>query len=303
MRYPYDRLLRFFVSRKVDPNQALERYGLPSVGDIWVANARTKIRDGAPYALTSYIDDDAAELVAREGILDWADGEGFGELWRIQKEFGGGPAPPVVDLAFRVFMNPHSRSTMSLLLLSRVEDGDISDIFQERYDIAVELPVLELYRRIFWDTSHMGRKSWDEFIPTLKTKQEKHDLALGLDAPVLEDVRDIVGMEAILDAEHIVSQIAARSFLQWKRAMDEPSPEGAGVKMWMDAALRAADQMHKMKPKARDEDTGVPAEGFLGLFSVQVSKSDHPTLAELQGEVARPIVATKQGESGTKGEK
>jgi hypothetical protein len=297
VRYPYDRLLRFFVSRKVDVNQALERYGLPSVGDIWVANARTRIRDEAPYALAKYIDSDESELSAKDGVLDWAEGEGFLELWKIQKEFGGGPPPPALDLAFRIFMNPHSRSTMGLLLLSRATSEDISDICKERYDVLVSEEVLEVYQRLFWDTKSMGRKEWNRFIPTLLTKQERSDLAVGLDSPTMEDVRDIVGVDAVIDPEYIVSQIATRSYLQWKRAMDEPCPEGAGVKMWMEAALKAADQLHKMRPKAIDSENALPAEGFQGLFSVQISKTEHPTLAELQGEVATPA-PPKTGEEG-----
>lgn len=288
MRYPYERLLRFFVSRKQDVNLALERYGLPSVGDIWVANARTKIRDEAPYALAQFIDSDEEQLVAREGVLDWADGEGIGELWRIQREFGGGPAPPVLDLAFRIFINPFSRSTMAMLLLSSMPVDEISDIFQEKYDVPVSQEVYDLYTRIFWDVTVMGRKGWDKFLPQLKTKQERNDLALGLQPMSPQDVRDAVEVGVTIDPEHIVSRIAAKAFLQFERCMKQPNPEGDGVEMWMNAALRAAKQLHEMKPKARDDDNALPSEGFGGLFSVQITKTTHPTLAELQGEVAKP---------------
>ena len=288
MRYPYERLLRFFVSRKQDVNQALERYGLPSVGDIWVANARTKIRDEAPYALAQFVDSDDPILVARDGVLDWADGEGFGELWRVQKEFGGGPAPPVLDLAFRIFINPFSRSTMAMLLLSRLTVEEISEIFQEKYDVPVTEDVHALYTRLFWDISLMGREGWDAFLPRLKTKQERNDLALGLQPMSPEDVRDAVEVGVNIDPEHIVSRIAAKAYLQFERAMKEPNPEGVSVEMWMNAALRAAKQLHEMKPKARDGDDALPADGFGGLFSVQITKTAHPTLAELQGEVAKP---------------
>ena len=69
--------------------------------------------------------------------------------------------------------------------------------------------------------------------------------------------------------------------------MDHPQPEVVGVKMWMDAALKAADQLHKMQPKGGNDEGALPAEGFKGLFSVQLTKSSHPTLAELQGEIGQ----------------
>jgi hypothetical protein len=298
VRYPYDRLLRFFVSRKtVDVNEALERYGLPPVGDIWVANARTKIRDEAPYALTSFIDSDDPQLVARDGILDWADGEGFGELWRVQKEFGGGPPPPAVDTAFRIFMNYHARGTMALLLMARMPAAEISDIFEEKYDLAVPENTFEIYQRIFWDIQWMGRKAWDKFIPKLLTKHERHNVALGLTPRPPDDIRDIVDVGISIDPEDITSEVAATAIIQFKRAKREPNPVGADIKMWGDMALRAAKQLHEMKPKAGGDEGPLPSEGFQGLFSVQVSKSSHPTLAELQGEIARPKAAKVGGDT------
>lgn len=299
MPYPYERLLRFFVSRKQDVNQALERYGLPSVGDIWVSNARTKIRNEAPYAIAQFVDSEEATLVAREGVLDWADGEGIGELWRLQKEFGGGPASPVLDLAFRIFMNPFSRSTMAMLLLSRMGVEEISEIFQEKYDVSVSDDVHALYTRVFWDITLMGREGWEAFLPKLKTKQERNDLALGLQPMSPEDLRDAVDVGVAIDPEHIVSRIAAKAFLQFERAMKQPNPEGDGVEMWMNAALRAAKQLHDMAPKEHNDEGNLPADGFNSLFSVQITKTTHPTLAELQGEVAQPkvpVVGEGEGE-------
>lgn len=295
MHYPYDRLLRFFVSRKVDVNESLERYGLPPVGDIWVANARTRIRDEAPYALAAFMDSDNKELVAREGVLDWADSEGFGELWRAQKEFGGGPLPKSTDIAFRVFMNYHARGTMALLLLSRLPDEDISQIFEEKYDLEVPADTLEVYRRIFWDISLMGRKGWERFVPKLLSKHERHYVALGLTPRPPEDIRDIIDVGISIDPEDITKEVAATAIIQFKRAKREPNPIAADIKVWADMALRAAKQMHEMRPKVND-DGALPADGFQGLFSVQIAKSTHPTLAEIQGEVAKPRAATPMGE-------
>jgi len=288
VRYPYDRLLRFFVSRKVDVNQALERYGLPPVGDLWIAKEQARISKEAPYALAAYMGSKGDELMGREGILDWADGEGFGELWKLQKEFGGGPPPPEIDLSFRVFMNPHSRGTMGLLLLSGIPKDEIEEILQEKYDIEFNEKALEVYERIFWDVSHMGRRGWDDFIPSLRSKHERHSIALGLEGLTPEEIRDLVEVGVTLDPEQITSQIAATAIIQFNKAKKQPIPVGADIRMWADMALKAAKQLHDIRPKVSESDNEIPSGGFAGLFSVQISKSSHPTLAELQGEVATP---------------
>lgn len=287
MCYPYDRLLRFFISRKVDINQTLERYGLPPVGGLWIANARSKIRSSAPYALTSYIDSRASGLVAREKVLDWANSQGFGDLWLIQKEFSGGPVPPDIDIALCVFMNPHARGTMGLLLMSGMPLKDIAEVFEQRYGVAITESVLEVYTRIFWDMSAMGRQGWEDFVPLLLTKYERHSIAMGLEDLPLDHVRDMVELGVTVEPEQVTSRVTAQASLMFERVMKQPNPEEDSVKMWADLALRAAKQLHDMKPKASESDKALPADGFQGLFSVQISKTTHPTLAELQGEVAQ----------------
>lgn len=284
MRYPYNRLLLFYVSRKIDVNQALERYGLPPVGDIWIALAKSKLRKEAPYALKKYLDSDSRRLEARGGILEWAGEEGIRELWQVQKEFNGGPEPPTLNVSFRIFINPYSRSTMAMLLLSKASDDEIATIIKDKFDVRMPSGTLNLYRRIFWDIDTMGREAWDRFLPLLKTKHERHNLAVGFESPAVEEIRDAIGLDVAIEPERIVSRIAATAYLRYEQALKEPNPEAANVKMWMDGALKAAEQLHRMKPKS-NEEIGLPTEGFKGLFSVQLSKMEHPTLAELQGEV------------------
>lgn len=288
MRYPYERFLRFLVSRKVDVNQALNRYGLPNVGGMWTAEARTHIRKSAPYAITHYLDSDEDELTLRDGVLEWAEVEGFRELWVAQAEFGGRQACPQLDVAFRIFINPFARCIMGLLLLSRARDDEIVEIIQERFDVGLEEEALPLYRDIFWDVRLMGRSAWSGFVQSLLTKEERHYLSYGLAAPTCEEVRHILGLEAMLDPETILSQIMSKAYLQFKAAMEEVHPDLAGATRWADLSLKAINSMNNRNRGGRDDENPIAASDFGGMFSVQIAKSSHVSLTDLKGQLAAP---------------
>jgi len=290
--YPYHRLLIFLVSRKVDVNEALARYGLPPVGGIWLARAKAEIRKNAPHAIVSYLGTDAP-LYSRDGILDWANQKGIYPLWKMQPEFGGGPPPPDLDLAFRIFINPYSRAMMGLLLLSSARNKDISAVAEEKFDISLSGEVLDVYRKIFWDVDAMGRKSWSPFIEDLKTKEEIHYITLGLSSPDINEVREIIGAELVVDHQEIVDHIAGTAYMQYKRAMLEPIPEHAGAFKWAELALKAVTAKSQLAKNAPpdDDDLLLKGEGFKGLFSVQTTRSSHPTLADLQGVTPPPVNA------------
>lgn len=292
MNYPYHRLLLFLVSRKVNLNEALERYGLPSVGGIWIAQAKTRLRKEAPTAIGSYISSDNP-LHSRDGILDWAEENGIYSLWDMQPEFSGGPPPPDLDLAFRIFINPYSRALMGLLLLSTISNKEISRISEKKFDIALPSEVISLYRSIFWDIDAMGRTAWEPFIEELQTKEETHYVTLGLSSPDLDEINELIGAELRANHQDIADHIASTAHMQYKRAMDQPIPEEAGAFKWAELALKAVNakkQLLKDDTSNDEEDLLLKGQGFKGLFSVQTTKSTHPSLADLQGFKPEPVM-------------
>jgi len=289
VNYPYHRLLLFLVSRKVDVNEALGRYGLPPVGGIWIAQAKTRLRKQAPQGIASYVDGDEAELLGRDGIIDWAYEEGFSQLWRMQPEFGGGPPHPDLDLAFRIFTNPYSRALLGLLLLSDVDDETISKISVEKFDLALSEDVIAVYRRIFWDIRVMGQRSWNPFIEELKTKEEIHYISLGLASPNIDEIREILGLTTVVKYEDIVSHIASSAHMLYKRAILEPIPEHAGAIKWADLALKAVATKKQLIVEEDPDELLLRGEGFKGLFAVTTTSSTHPTLADLQGVKPEPV--------------
>lgn len=289
MRYPYERFLKFLVSRKVEIDPALARYGLPEVGMLWGPDCRTNIRESAPYAITRYLDSDEAVLTIKDGVLDWAEGEGFRCLWEIQDEFGGGPAGPELDTAFQIFVNPFARSVIGMMLLARVTPEEIAEIVQDRYDLGVDAPALQLYRTVFWDVTCMSRPSWKQFIGDLETKEERHFISMGLASPTSEEVRQLLGLDTTLDRSSILTKIMSKAYIQFNLAMEEPDPESKGAIKWAELAIKAGNALELGGRGARAaDDAAMPTgEDFNGMFSVKIEKSKHISLTELQGPVAQ----------------
>lgn len=286
MKYPYDRFLRFLVSRKVHVNTTLERYGLPRAGDIWIADCRSAIRREGPDALRIYIDSPGTELTFRDGVLDWASKEKIFPLWAMQSEFGGA-ANLDLEFAFRIFVNTHSRGVLGMLLLSRVTDDDIIAVMNERFDMKLTFEVIGLYREIFWDVANVGRAMWHPFCESLPSDEERNFIVFGLNGPKIADVRDMLNLEISLDQRAILSQIINKSYMRYKAEIESPHPNNAIP--WAELTLKAIGTAKQVGGlNSADDGKMLPAERFKGLFSVVPTKSNHPTLAELAGEVGRP---------------
>ena len=286
MKYPYERFLRFLVSRKANLEEAIDRYGLPRPGVLWEARARASMRESAPLGLIRYWDDEEQPyVIARGGILEWAEDEGFRCLWEVQREFGQPTPPPELDQALRIFVNPHARGVMGLLMLSRVTQDTVVEIMEERFNIELDANTIPLFRELFWDIGIVPRSQWGKFAKSLLTAEERHLIGMGLSNPREDDVRDILEMELVLDHSQVVDQIVMRSYRQFKLAMDTPNPEMSGAIRWADLALKA---INTNRGTVTQDDLSPGGSGFTGLFSVEISKSSHPTLAELQGHVEMP---------------
>jgi hypothetical protein len=294
VRYPYERFLRFLVSRKVDVNQTLERYELPRAGDLWIAECRSELRRSAPFPIARYIDSDSKLIIITDGVLEWADENGFGHLWRMQAEFGSIKAPEEMDVAFSIFVNPHSRGILGLLLLSRATESETIAVVSERCDKALTPKALAIYRKLFWDVSSVSRKAWTPLIANLKTVEERNLITFGLGAPSIDEVRDMFGLDTNIDHKTILNQIVTRSYQQYKAAMNEPQPEAAGAMRWAELAIKAIGTSKNVVPIIDPSDQPLSGkEHFKKLFSVSVTKSKHPTLADLAGEVALPMEPPK----------
>jgi hypothetical protein len=285
VKYPYERFLRFLVSRKVPVNHTLERYGLPPAGDMWFALCRSNLRASAPYAIQQYIDSRDEVLSFREGVLEWAQEEKIYPLWAMQAEFES-VTSPALNLAFRLFTNPHSRAVLGMLLLSRATEKETAAIMKERFDVELDPQAASIYRDIFWDVAMSDRTSWAAFAETLESQEEKNYIAFGLSWPAIEDVRDLLNLDITLDHRMILNQVTAKSYMKFKQHMEQPNQEGA--MRWAELAIKAIGTAKAVGSLGAASDKVVNNnERFKGLFSVEPTKSNHPTLADLAGEIGK----------------
>lgn len=300
MGYPYQRLLLFLVSRKVNVNEELDRYGLPGVGSLWAAKTKVRVRSEGPHSLAAYLDGPIdAKLLARDGILQWAETEGIYELWKMQFEFGGGSPQADLELAFRIFAHPYARALMGMFLFSTATDEEISLLWEEVFDLSLRREVLDIYRSIFWDISQVRRPAWGIFIKKLRTKEERHYLTLGLKSPTVDEVKIILGLKVAVEHLQIVDDIATVAYRLFMEASKQPLPDVAGLEKWGALALSAVKTKKQITKGDTDEDDLLlQKDGFKGLFSVQTTTSSHPTLADLQGHKPKELNAQPEKESG-----
>ena len=283
MGYPYERFLRFLVSRKIDPDQALNRYGLPSSGDLWFAAVKTDLIDNGPFPISSYLESKDTVLPLRDGVLDWAQREGFRELWEMQPEFGEADNPDL-SVAFQLFVNPSSRPVAAMFVDSRATEAEVCESLQEYLNSEVTSASLEIFKRLFWDTSQTTSGEWDDLIPSLLTKKERHLISLAREGQNINLARGSVDLSIDVRVDVMLKEMLNTNYMMWLNARSVKSKDE--MKEWGESNLRVMKELREYH-RYNTSNEGVPKAGdFEGLFSVKTSKSVHPTLAELQGEVA-----------------
>lgn len=291
MRYPYERFLKFLVSRKLDPNVTLRGYGLPPVGRMWLSDCRQAIRDSGPTAISNYIDSKKEWLTFKNGVLEWAEEEGIKELWESQPEFNG-KTGAALDASHLIFMNPSSRAIVGMMLLSKADDTEICAMVKERLGIEIDDDTLAVYSDIFWDVEMLGREGWPDFIEKLD-KEERHYLALGLGAPSNGECRDMAGLDASLDLDTMMKEMLSHAYFRLKEAYNHPNPDAANVEMWHSHWLKAWDRTNKRGQEA-DAANPISTGDYRALFSVQTTKSTHVSLTDLKGHLSAGATEKKE---------
>lgn len=290
-RYPYERFLRFLVSRKLDANRTLDRLGLPRAGDLWIVECRRNLRQTAPAALRQFLEaPESSELTFRDGVLEWAETEGIRVLWEMQPEFGAKQSSDF-DAVWSLFSHPTSRAIVGMLFLSRASGKEILDIIGANLGAHLTDAQLELYRRLFWDVTQIERAAWGPFTTILKTQEEANYISFGVNAPSADEVRDLLNLDVSgVDHRSIINNIISKSYHQYKRAMESANPEANNAFTWAELTLKAintAKAAGGFGPAADAETLGTP-ERFRKLFSVEPGRMKIPSLADMIGDVGRP---------------
>jgi hypothetical protein len=287
VRYPYERFLRYLVSRKANVNDALERIGLPSVGDLWRPSAVGSLCASAPLHIKRYLNAPRGYPLIREGFLEWAEKQEIDTLWRDQPEFCTSGPSPTIALAGRLFYSPARRAVVGMLLLCGVARDEICQIVKDRFDVEVTESALSLYQWLYWDCRQTSRAFWQDVLPNFSAEERQlYGHGLRWPPPRVDELRQLVGLDADDDPKAALRQMLALANRGLRDAAAAPIPEIQDVFKWMAVVERAATQVQKVvqaQPKEGDAAPD-PAAGF-NLFSVTVDRLPIPTLAELQGEL------------------
>jgi hypothetical protein len=297
VRYPYERFLRFLVSRKVDLNLKLGKLGLPSVGPLWIGECRSHIRKTAPSSVIRYLDSDDNTVVLQNGFLEWAQAEGIREFWEAQPEFGGRERKEHT-LALRLFNVPYARGVLGMLLASKASREEIIEIAQQRLEIVIDDSVVSFYERCFFDKSLMDRETWPSYLNALPSKEERHLITFGLQSPSSEESRYQVGLPVSVDVDLIKRTMLTESYMRWKDAINSPNSPGQDVFKWAEEVRKTLQIMGDAGGKGKDGDKSELPTDFAELFSVKVEKIPIPRLADLQGEVAEITSLPKAASKG-----
>lgn len=295
MAYPYERFLRFLITRKANLPEILDRFKIPQPGSFWLSRYRDHVRTTAPAGFLLYFNDrDAKDVLFTDGLLSWARGEGILSLWESQREFG---KPIGVDLSssMRIFANSAARAVLGMLLLSRCNSTETCSIFMERFDYAIDVGALMLYKDLFWDITNVSRSNWPDLLRGMTTAEERHFITVGLDGPSASEVRYWLGLPGgHLTPQIVLQNIMEQAHYRFKEAMEAPSPEEAQAMQW---ARLAIDSIRELNRGNKTMNGGALPSGerpdFNTMFSVKIEKQEIISVDQLDGEVSRSDVMKK----------
>jgi len=286
VRYPYERFLRYLVSRKAKVDSALERIGLPIVGEVWASRTLAALYASAPPQIVRYLNAPRGRPFVKEGFLAWAEKHEIDTLWRDRPEFRVGDPSPSVALAGRLFFSPATRAVVGMLLLCDVQRAEICQIIKERFGLEIPEAALSVYQSLYWDCRQTTRAFWQDVVRTFSA-EERQFYAHGLrwPPPRVDELRQLLGLDADDDPEAAFKEMLAIAKRGLRDAANAPIPEHQDVFKWMAVVERAAAQLRKgAKAAAPKEDEGHSLTAGLSCISISVDKVPIATLAELEGE-------------------
>lgn len=253
------------------------------MGFLYFARIKTELLDTGPYPIRSYLEGNSKVLRMTAGVQEWAEENGIRELWEMQPEFGE-IDNRTLSAAFQLFANPSSRPVAGMLLMTRATDEQLVETLQEYLELPVTGDVLTLYRKVFWDASLPSEGDWNELIEDFETDNERHLISLGLGGQDIHQARDALRLTTDVPIDTMLKEMLNVNHMKWRNACQDDSD--AEMAAWQACTIKVIKEIREHQ-KVFQANEGMPQAGdFEGLFSVQVSRTIHPTLAELGGESA-----------------
>jgi hypothetical protein len=285
VRAPYERFLRYLVSRKADVDLALERIGLPPVGELFVHQTMPKLRAGAPRTALRYLDSHDDRVVFKKDLIAWAEKHEIRPLWEDRPEFRTGAPDAALAAAQSLFFSPRTRSVLGMLLLCRAAVDDLRKVMRDRFGVQVSERVLSVYESIFWDWRQTTPAFWQDILPRFSADERQcYAIALRWPPPRVSELRHFLGLDTQREPEAVLRQLMENAEQSYLEAMSTPTPDHRSALPWAALAGKMAERLWR-EAKVAAKPVEDPA-GRFNLVSVRVERTPIPTLAELEGEVS-----------------
>lgn len=275
MRYPYSLFLKFLISRKADVNRTLGSLGLPEID----AQERTDHDTPAapiPKSVEKFFQDPSNVVKDTDGFLEWAKVHDIDELWSIQPEFEDDTNDKLkiyMHHACELFADPNKRTSLAVLLLKGFNQESISEIFEAKFDRAVEPETMALAKKYFFDFSRLNKADWDHLMGEIPADQQSM-MRLGLEPHSKEFVQYSVGKLPTLSFDDIMHDIMVSSYYKFKACLDQPLADSKAMD-WANMAMKAGVN----KVKFGKGDT-VDFDGEMQL-RFEFTTPDFPTITEI----------------------
>lgn len=250
MPTPYDRYVRFLVTKGVDElellNELLREVNLPAVGaDLFQGQFELVASQVSPGVWTQI-----EKKSYSTGFLDEMKVLGVEELWHFEKGVYGipkdDPQRPVLKLVYDVHQDLALRLAINSLLIKGVAPAEIATSVNYRYATMLKDPHIILYRKFFFTPEVMTRAAWRAYMRTVPDNERLAYLT------ALTEPLDIVKTDLELPAKHSTTEtlqfLLTKSAVKAKRLLEDDTPDGRKeCREWIDTVIKLTAHYEKFR--------------------------------------------------------
>jgi hypothetical protein len=283
--FPYERFIRYLLSRKAEVNGALQRLKLPWLTNQDISERRENLFGGAlPPIVDAYSRSNQVDVTGHPGFLAWIEKNHIADLWTRQPEFIR--ENPNLEAACKAFSNPAIRTVLGVLLLAKFESREICELIYTQYDLHFSEQALEYFRLNFWDTAFMTREDWVSFCGALE-KDQRSLLSVAFAGKGRNYVKLHMGIVPEIELRDVLTDVLVRAHARFQELMEQPVADESLAMSWASLAIKAGEK--------RVRYGGGPARSFAEEAQMALDFDDPklPTLADIGGSLP-PTTTSKK---------
>jgi len=273
LNFPYERAIRFLISRKVDVNTALKRLKLPVLEWREEMARRNRLKGGAlPPVVDAYFRSEQVLINGSQAFLAWAQAEEIDELWSRQAEFS--KRNDDLNEACRAFANPALRTVLGLLLMAGFSNDEVIEVIYQRSEFKLTAAAVELFKKLFWDVKVMRKEDWLSLLDDME-KDQRTLLSLAFEGKGRNYIKFALGVVPEVDLRDVLTNIMTKAHMRFNEMLELPDYNEAQAIAWAQLAMKAGEK--------RKNSGGGPSRNLSEDLQLQLQNDDpeFPTLAEL----------------------